>query len=98
MYDDFYWKVILTMILIMLGFGIYIALNNEMEEYPQRAKSYYEEQFISAGDILIINKYTDDFKADIIKYGESKGYKLRETKIENNYFTDDTTLIFEKIK
>ena len=98
MYDDFYWKVILTMILIMLGFGIYITLNDETEEYPQRAKSYYEEQFISVGDILIINKYTDDFKADIIKYGESKGYKLRETKIENNYFTDDTTLIFEKIK
>ena len=98
MYDDFYWKVILTMILIMLGFGIYIALNNETEEYPQRAKNFYEEQFSNAGDSLIINKYTDDFKVDMIKYGEYKGYRLKETKIEDNWFTDDTTLIFEKIK
>ena len=34
----------------------------------------------------------------MIKYAESKGYKLKETKIENNLFSDDTTLIFEKVK
>lgn len=45
-----------------------------------------------------MKKYTDDFKVDMIKYGESKGYRLKETKIEDNWFTDDTTLIFEKIK
>ena len=85
-------------ILIMIGFGIFKIYKNELEKYPRKAKFYYEEQFNNAGDTFIINKYTDDFKVDMIKYAESKGYKLKETKIENNLFSDDTTLIFEKVK
>ena len=90
--------IIKLIIFIMIGFGVFKLYKNEMGKYPQKAKSYYEEQFSSAGDIFIINKYTDDYKADIIKYGESKGYRLKETKVETNWLTDDTTLVFEKIK
>lgn len=90
--------MISILIWLLIWFGIYKLYESKLEKYPQEAKSYYEEQFKNAGDSLIINKYTDDFKVDMIKYGEYKGYRLKETKIENNWFTDDTTLIFEKIK
>lgn len=90
--------IISLIIFIMIGSSVFKLYKNEMEKYPQKVISYYEEQFNNAGDTLIINKYTDDYKGNIIKYGESKGYKLKETKIENNLFSDDITLIFEKVK
>ncbi|ALQ35361.1 hypothetical protein [Fusobacterium hwasookii] len=90
--------IISLIIFIMIGSSVFKLYKNEMEKYPQKVISYYEEQFNNAGDTIIINKYTDDYKGDIIKYGESKGYKLKETKIENNLFSDDITLIFEKVK
>lgn len=90
--------IIRLIIFIMIGSSVFKLYKNEMEKYPQKVISYYEEQFNNAGDTIIINKYTDDYKGDIIKYGESKGYKLKETKIENNLFSDDITLIFEKVK
>ena len=96
--DDFRLWIIYCIIFSLIGFGISKIYKNELEKYPRKAKFYYEEQFNNAGDTFIINKYTDDFKVDMIKYAESKGYKLKETKIENNLFSDDTTLIFEKVK
>ena len=90
--------IIRLIIFIMIGSSVFKLYKNEMEKYPQKVISYYEEQFNNAGDTFIINKYTDDFKVDMIKYAESKGYKLKETKIENNLFSDDITLTFEKVK
>ena len=91
--------IISLIIFIMIGSSVFKLYKNEMEKYPQKAISYYEEQFNNAGDTLIINKYTDDYIIKyLIKYGESKGYKLKETKIENNLFFDDITLTFEKVK
>ena len=96
--DEFRLWIIYCIIFSLIGFGVLKLHDIRLEKYPQEAKSYYEKQFENAGDSLIMKKYTDDFKVDMIKYGESKGYRLKETKIEDNWFTDDTTLIFEKIK
>ena len=96
--DNFRLWIINCIIFSLIGFGASKLYKIKLENYPKEAKSYYEEQFENAGDSLIMKKYTDDFKVDMIKYGESKGYRLKETKIEDNWFTDDTTLIFEKIK
>ena len=91
--------IISLIIFIVIGSSVFKLYKNEMEKYPQKAISYYEEQFNNAGDTLIINKYTDDYIIKyLIKYGESKGYRLKETKVETNWLTDDTTLVFEKVK
>ena len=87
MNDEFRLWIIYCIIFSLIGFGVLKLHDIRLEKYPQEAKSYYEKQFENAGDSLIMKKY-----------GESKGYRLKETKIEDNWFTDDTTLIFEKIK